>query len=49
MIDAKTFVTNHPDCTLQEGMTIGTYHYNQSEGYWERYWKTDAVQKLVRE
>jgi hypothetical protein len=28
LIDAKTFITNHPDSRLQEGFTIGTYHYD---------------------
>jgi len=30
MIDAKTFVTNHPDRLLQTGFTLGTYHYEPS-------------------
>jgi hypothetical protein len=29
MIDAKTFVINHPEAQLQEGFTIGTYHYEK--------------------
>ena len=29
MIDAKTFVINHPEAQLQEGFTIGTYHYDR--------------------
>lgn len=28
MIDAKTFVTNHPEAKLERGFLLGTYHYD---------------------
>jgi hypothetical protein len=28
MIDAKTFVTDHPEAKLEQGFAIGTYHYD---------------------
>jgi len=28
MIDAQTFVKEHPNTKLQDGFTVGTYHYD---------------------